>query len=185
MTLSKRQKVLSAVGAALLVVGVVDRFFLGADALGPSTAAAADGVDAMNAAPLSLVSPTALVPESRLRTRRSRLAGCLARLAREEDPLAPEDRRDPFCPPPRWLPQDESLQLVQGPGLEKARAFVAAHKLRAVMLDTAGCCAIVDDELLRIGQVLDGFELVSVTKHSAVLTSDGARVTLNLKEVTP
>ena len=185
MTLSKRQKILVALGAALLVVGVVDRLFLGADALGPSTAAAADGMDAMNATSLSLVPPTALVPESRLRTRRSRLADCLARLAREEDLLAVEDRRDPFCPPPRWLPQDESLQAVQGPGHEEARAFAAAHKLKAVMLDTAGGCAIVDNELLRIGQVLDGFKLVSVSKHSAVLTSDVARVTLNLEEVKP
>ena len=68
---------------------------------------------------------------------------------------------------------------------DATRTFAATHELRAVMMnDSTEARAVINDRFLSVGQTIDGFELISVDKHSAVLASDGTQITLKLSGVT-
>ncbi len=58
--------------------------------------------------------------------------------------------------------------------------FSATHKLTAIMASKTGGVAMVDGVPVRVGQKVDGFKLVSVNSRSAVFSSGGAQVTLQL-----
>ncbi len=55
-----------------------------------------------------------------------------------------------------------------------------AHVLKAVALVDGGGGAIIDDEYVPVGREIDGFLLVSVDEHSAVLRLNSVLVTLKM-----
>lgn len=183
MTLSKRQKVLLASCAVLMAALVVDRVTSGSGGLGPDTAVASPAIEPHDE-PALLPVPPAEIPETGQEGRLDCLADRLEDLA-ERHSLAGVAVADAFCPPPAWLAPNGPVSVVETAGMDRARDFAARHELKAVMLNhSAGARAIIGNRLLGVGQVLDGFKLVSVDKRSAVLVSGDARVTLRLRKVT-
>ena len=86
---------------------------------------------------------------------------------------------DPFQVPAAWLPDDAGgvIQELIDP---IAETFRATHRLNAVMAHQQGGYAIVDGRRLRIGQEIDGFELIEIRVRSIVLESPPLRVELSL-----
>jgi hypothetical protein len=92
-----------------------------------------------------------------------RLAEKLAAVDREQA-LSTTELSDPFQTAKSWdAPQVSSDN--------RPAAFAQRHKLTAVMVSSArngGESAIIDGELVRVGQSLDGFRLIEVSTRSAV-----------------
>jgi hypothetical protein len=83
--------------------------------------------------------------------------------------------RDAFNPSPAWIVSAED----SGP-TQRAITFQNSHRLRAIIESTGPAQAIVDDSLITVGQSLDGFRLVSITRSQATFSDHEVSVTLNL-----
>jgi len=178
MVLSKRQKILVVSLAVSLLALVYDRLQLGSNPIRPSPAAGSVIPDAPVAEPGAAL-PTAAGANSS-KTPKSTLTDRLEDLAKARR-LDGMDVRDAFRPPEGWMPRI-AVQHPTPPASEadKARRFAEEHPLKAILVGPGGSRAIVDDQCLRIGQELGGFELVSINNRSVVLVSNGVRVTLRL-----
>jgi len=97
-----------------------------------------------------------------------------------EDPtIDPASIREPFCKQLPWNTVAPAAAVEAAPNL--AEQFAARHTLTATMGSLQNGIAIIDGNCVRIGKSIDGFRLVSVDRRSALLESNGARVTLGLK----
>jgi hypothetical protein len=85
-----------------------------------------------------------------------------------------------FVPPRSWLVEEVRQDIPSS--RVTAAMFEAKHVLTGVMAAGDRGYAIIDGRTLFIGQVLDGFELISVSERSAVLESAGERIELMLPE---
>ena len=182
MTLTKRQKILIGFCAVLLVALIVDWATAGSG-LGPEPASASaptEEAPEMAALPIPPVETEDIEPAAGIST----LADRLEDLAGEES-IDATVVGDAFCPPPAWLPRSGAAVVSGNMDGDATRTFAATHELRAVMLDDSmDARAVINNRLLGVGQEIDGFELISVDKHSAVLVSDGTQITLRLEGVT-
>ena len=107
----------------------------------------------------------------------------MAILARDEqlDPAAAENA---FGLPKKWLtkPLDPALETVNSPVLSQTQTRIETfrqHHLAAVMVGHRGY-ANVDGQGIFVGESLDGFKLISVTKTTALFELDGSPLELHL-----
>lgn len=182
MTLTKRQKILIGF-CAVLLVGLILDWTMGGSGLGPDAASAeapAEAIAEMAPIPIPTVETEDIEPTAGIST----LADRLEDLAGEAS-IDAVNVEDAFCPPPAWLPRSGAVEVAGNTDGDATRTFAATHELQAVMLDdSVDARAVVNDQLLSVGQEIDGFELISVDKHSAVLASNGTEITLKLSGVT-
>ena len=167
--------VLCAVALAILVI---DRLQLGSGQFGPETARASfvpeDNTDAKDETIATLPAATALSQS------RNDLASRLETMAAQHD-LDGAPVRDAFQPSEVWLSRlgaNHSKPAVAAPPV--GAGFIKKHKLQAVLLGRDGGSAIVNNTYLKIGQELDGFELVSIDANSVGFVSGKVRVVLTL-----
>jgi hypothetical protein len=99
-----------------------------------------------------------------------------------------QDIRDVFVPSGSLRPVRAPVAAVQAAapaptGKPMTEAFAESHQLKAVLTSSGGRMAVIDNTCLKIGQKIDGFELLSVGERSATLASDAAdKITLRLPE---
>jgi len=171
MSLSKRQKTLSAVFLIGLIALVADRTILRPQ--GGPRAASADPLPASvggagSSSNLPAPEPT---PPATITQR-------LNHLASGQD-AGSEELRDPFSLPPSW----SDTTAGKGGGITDASGgFARRHQFRAVVVRDGQSSALVDDSFLVPGQSLDGFMLVSVGSRSALFERDGQQVMLHLAD---
>jgi hypothetical protein len=170
MNLTKRQKVLLGVFLAGAVALVMDRAFVRPQ--GGPAAASADASEFVveHAIPPSNVPVPPAQPQEGCVTR------CLERLWSDEE-MDFQRLRDPFSLPESW-PVEGARSVGATP--DPAALFAQRHQLTAVVIDGAGSYVLIDGRLLRPGQEIDGFRLVSVADRSALFDRAGTRVTLEL-----
>ncbi|MFQ6036850.1 MAG: hypothetical protein ACE5NM_13505, partial [Sedimentisphaerales bacterium] len=90
-----------------------------------------------------------------------------------------DQARDAFSLPAAWL---DELRAQNPLGQADAAArFAKSHQLKAVLIEGKMREAYVDDHLLRPGQELDGFKLVTVNPSSATFEAGTKQVILKLK----
>jgi hypothetical protein len=82
--------------------------------------------------------------------------------------------KDAFCPAPSWAQPG-------APGVTSAPSFQQAHTLIGVMLSGSYAAAMVDGTLVRVGDSIDGYKLISVSKGEAVFQSGDLRATLQTR----
>jgi hypothetical protein len=170
MSLSKRQKILSAVFLLGLVGLVADRTILRPQG-GPQAASADSAAPAPDTAVRSDNAPVAETPGARLP-----VAERLDRwLSGKESGF--EQLRDPFSLPASW---SETGAADREKTPDAVAAFLRMHQLQAVVMQGEDAGALIDDRLLMPGQSLDGFQLLSVGYRSAVFGRDGKQVVLEL-----
>ena len=92
-------------------------------------------------------------------------------------------QRDAFVPPAAWIvvtPPDPlgNAQTVN----TRAVDFCKAHRLSAVLQQGRDSMALVDDELIKVGQSIDGFTLTDVGPHSARFIGQGTSALLPLPD---
>ena len=177
MALSKKRKVIVCILGLAVAALLADRALLGSGKPGPKEAAAEPSA-APAAAPNTPAKSPAAPPRQSRETVRESLA-CRLQALSEAGGSDSANVRDAFCLSPAWT-KDLGPAAPSSPEQDKAEKLKTDHQLMAVMVAREGGYAIVDGKCLRIGQVLDGFTLISVTEKSAVLESDGIRVELKV-----
>ncbi len=106
------------------------------------------------------------------------LAGRLDKIAESESfDLAQVE--DAFLPASGWLKKEQpkARPVVK---VDEVQAFTNTHKLLALVNNAHGGAAIINNQTVVLGKVVDGFTLIEVTKRSAIFEKDGRRVELSL-----
>ncbi len=155
----RRKKIYAALIALGLVAVVVDRL------VGPGASDATDAARAADATPRA-TAPTGLAL--------SNSSPVEAAPFPRHVPAPPntEPARDPFAPPQQRLPELREPGDA-GPDAEPAGpsaasvAFGQSHRLSAVLAAGDGGIVILDDQLLRIGQSVQGCTLTRVENAEA------------------
>jgi len=94
--------------------------------------------------------------------------------------LDPENAPDAFRASEAWMATTpESVQAVEH--RMSASTFRAKYNLDATMVAENGGYAVVDGELLRVGESIDGYRLVSVAERSALFEAGDLQVELALE----
>lgn len=165
-----------------LVALAVDRLILSDGATGPQSAAAADEFVSDETSPASASKP--MMAASPGAVQAPSLANRLQNLAQERK-LILTDVEDAFRPNLNWVgvARPEVVPVASTKpqvGLSEVESFKSRHRLMAVLQNSEGGAAIVGNHTILIGQNIEGFRLVSLTKRSAVFEKDQARVELSL-----
>ena len=166
MKITTKQKVY----AALLSIGVLA---LGLDRGlgGPSTAdaspATAELAASDGAPPLSSTSATTVSLVSQLQ-------------ATSSGSFDPRSAHDAFVPGKCWAPAHTGAATV-GQAQITASDFKRDHRLWALMLSTQGGQAVINGQLVRVGQTVDGFKLVAIGPNRATLLNGDNRVELHME----
>ncbi|MHC4518138.1 MAG: hypothetical protein ACYTAS_06090 [Planctomycetota bacterium] len=169
MMLNGRQKA----GVAVLAVGIaalaIDRVFV----LPKSAPASEPGA--------FVDSYTAPAPEGETAPAASRAQTVARRLdaAWSDKNLRLEAPRNLFALPESWDRNSASGNAAR-PRRTATASFAAAHTLEAIIIDAEGQRALIDDRLVRLGESLDGYELVGVNKESVIFERDGERIEFRL-----
>jgi len=168
MTARRKSLVLLlALGAIALVA---DRFIPRSEntalADEPDTAVAA------TAAALPVASPSPAAPAGPSLSER-------IRKAREQNPHL--SSRDMFQVPLSWAGPPKSAQQTAAPTPPR---FDETHRLTGLILAGERTGALIDGMLIKVGQSIDGYRLVSVANNTAVFESAGERAVLRVEKNT-
>jgi hypothetical protein len=183
MTLTRSRKIVLAVLAVAVAALLVDRLVLAPSASGPKQAQARPTPSGGTAEAKTAALP---VPATLSGTEAdSALAERLEATA-ERFQLDPEALRDGFVPARAWLdelvepvPQEEPEQVA--PEASPAEQFAEQHTLTSVILISGGGSAVIDGKVVPVGQAIDGFTLIRLTRSSAVFAGGGEEVELRLR----
>ena len=173
MKLSKGQKYSVAVLAIALVALAVDRAFLGGGSV-PAGASASS-----NEAPAEPIPEAADPPDPNSEPPTIRLAQRLETLWSEKG-LDMSQARDVFSLSASWLADVRPATPVDRPEQDAVTVFTANHQLRGVLITDQARTVTVDDDILHLGDELDGFKLVAIEEDSATFEAGGKRVSLKL-----
>jgi len=66
--------------------------------------------------------------------------------------------------------------------ISAAEQFAARHQLRAIIGTGRGGLVLVSDRMIRVGEGLDGWRLVHISRDAATFENDGIRVILPLSD---
>lgn len=165
MKLTKERKIYGGLFLVALCALIGDQVFSG-----PSRAAAADS-EVVASAPVHTAPAATPVAHSAIT---NQLAQRLRTLDHDQA-LSASALSDPFKVSKIWD------GAADGPTVNRIWAFNQRHHLTAVMVSGArGGSAIIDGELVRLGQSLEGFKLIEVSTRSATFECNKqlARLTL-------
>jgi len=198
MNLTKRNKMLIAIFGVGLIALVVDRTVLRPGG-GPRSASADSaetyavtqnlpfaGADVRAPGGAPRGTPLAerlahLEPRDEIAPAAPRPSGRSANQGAGEGTPEPQDAlalmRNPFLLPSSWL---RGSDMVEAPTSDLVARFLRTHHLAGVVRNGRECHALVDEQFLAVGQVLDGFTLVALGDRSAVFERDGIRAVLEL-----
>jgi hypothetical protein len=121
------------------------------------------------------VKPTAPTEVSSELALTERLAG-----AADSRNLDFDNTRDAFSPPAAWIASNGTPNAKQAD--VNAEDFIKRHRLVSVLKTGKSAAAQIDGRLIRIGEEIDGFRLVSVNQQCAVLEANGSRAELRFIE---
>ncbi|MFH1077010.1 MAG: hypothetical protein V1753_09310 [Pseudomonadota bacterium] len=102
----------------------------------------------------------------------------------QEPALKPVVSRDIFEPPlvirqPKPIPTSQELEDLEDKK-EKKEKIRPTFVLGGVIMDEGDPMAIINNEFVRLNDVIDGYQLVSVTENSVVLREENDRVSLDV-----
>ena len=155
MKLTKERKIYAGLFVVAACVFVGDQIFSG-----PKEAAAST-----DQAVVATARPPHAAPPASTASTHSRITNQLAQRLRTLDhdqALSATALSDPFKLSKAW--DNGSDALADG----RAWSFNQKHHLTAVMVSGGRGTAIIDGQLVRLGQSIDGFKLVEVSTKSAV-----------------
>ncbi len=173
---TKKHMLFAAAAVLAAMALVIDRAVIGYDLTEPSEVSAGQATDASSASRQA----THGVPGPTKNPVTEHLKG----FSNQAWSGSEDEVRDAFRAPAGWFDQgrpadvEEPEVFLPDPGAE----FVHKHRLEAVMMTGSGGYAILDGEkVIRTGQKIDGFTLVSLIKHEAVFRSGDSQVVLAIE----
>jgi hypothetical protein len=174
----QRKAILGVLGLSGLSL-VMDRaFFAPAEAGADSVVEPAEADLPQRTDPA--VAPVALADSGTPPLRSAAAQAARLREAAERFHLDPRAIDDVFRP--RWLAMPAAPAAEAVESLTDAAAFVAQHRLSAVMGSGPNGHAIVNGRLLRVGEVMGGYRLEGVGERLARFSSDGETAELRVDE---
>ncbi len=182
MKLSKKQAVYGGLLAVAGVALTIDRLFFSEPATAQASPPSAQAVPELP----SVEKPAKLEPATVVALPGDDLISDHLKLMPSVDLQAMPDA---FSPSKQWLlavqpPPAPPPALPPAPPPDttdhRALDFAAAHKLSAVLASRNSGAAIVNDQMVRVGQTLDGFTLTSVKSNTARFTSGSSVVDLTM-----
>jgi hypothetical protein len=98
-------------------------------------------------------------------------------------------KRDIFAPPERFFPPvaapKKSVEIVDGQPVEKVETEVARKDAANMTVESTILSsipkAIINGQLVQVGDTLNGFRIVEISSRSVTLERDGTTVTLEMK----
>lgn len=181
MKLNKQQKITGLVLAVALIVLAMDKLLLSNPESGSALAQAAS-INTTQAVETRPQLPAAEPAQDNLAQNWAGLADQLQVLA-EQQQLELSEVPDVFATPYDWFDDADQQWMTTETGtpeLSKADNFKQNHVLKVVFVSGDQSAAFINDLPLRIGDVIDGFELVSVANRSVMLQSKETKVKLEL-----
>ncbi|MBN1513782.1 MAG: hypothetical protein JXB13_17325 [Phycisphaerae bacterium] len=142
---------------------------------GPAAASAGLSPSAAPGSPL----PATDLPAGSAAPQEAPVTQCLNRLWSDKE-VDFERVRNPFSLPSSWSNLNEKPARTP---LDAGEVFAGRHQLTAVVLDGPRSYVLIDDRLLRPGQEIDGFRLVTVEDRAALFEGTGTRVRLELADL--
>lgn len=179
MKLNKERKILLAVLGAALLVFVADWLLAGSSNTGPSKASA-DVTAVADAAPSATIAEqpndAAIVPTVSVAQQ--------IEAFRQWPQLTAARMADSFEPSAAWIESNQALEQQADEELPQqiAAKFAQEHTLSAVITGTQSGYAVIDGKIVRVGEYLDGFELLLIDDQSVTMSSSKVRVVLSLHE---
>jgi|SRR5581483_10432434 len=166
MKVTKEQKVYVGV----LLIGLV-AFGLDRTIFTPSSAEAADSSSDLLVSKPSPGAHPAAAPKAAVQSNANPISHKLTELS-ESLHVSGEQTKDAFEPSLTWQGK------TAGGAVADTRGFEQTHHLNGVMVGRFPA-AMIDGKLVAVGQVLDGYKLVSVTHGAATFQSGETQVTLH------
>lgn len=173
MKLSKRQQYGLVVLAILSVALIVDRALLGGQ-IAPVGAPASSTDESQPKPAGEAEDPVDARPEAPPMKLAQRLEQAWSQRG-----LDTSKARDIFSLPASWFDDVRPPTPVDSPQ-DAVTLFAANHQLRGVLATGQARCVTVDDRVLRLGDELDGFRLVSIEDDSVTFEAGGRQVILRL-----
>lgn len=175
MKLSKRQKTGLALFVIALVALVIDREFVGGRR-GPAEASASSSPIPPQDTPSESDSPDEDMKPSTIR-----LEQRLETLWLEKN-LDVNQPRDLFSLPASWLTDilPKKPEHIPVPKKDAVTVFITSHQLQAIVISDQTRCVTVNDQVLGLGEELDGFKLVAIEEDSAIFELGERRAALKL-----
>ena len=187
MEITKKHKVMFVALGIAAVVFLADRIMPGSSPAGPNQAQAAIGEPGDETTPeLSSPADDRETQAAEVRTALARRLDSVARSHR----LKPSAVKDAFFPSTEWVgPRGGKVVVDEEPKVNsaeaKAQEFARMHQLKGAIVASDRSIAIIDGNCVSVGQMVDGFELKSVTADTAVLACEGTEVVLKLNAASP
>jgi hypothetical protein len=177
---TRERKILGSILAIALVVLMIDQMSKGPDAVDASvaeetaaTVVAASGGVAAAAPEQSNPTPVRVQPVAQLLME--------IRARRDADPLHIDNA---FAPGEQW-PDRTDQQATLDDQTSDPHAFAQAHRATGVMRSQRGGYAIINGNIVRVGQTLNGFTLTEIKQDRVVFRSDRWEVELPLDTSRP
>jgi len=127
----------------------------------------------------SVTLPGTDLPEAPAPPQEAPVTQCLNRLWSDKE-VDFERVRNPFALPSSWSNLKEKPARTPS---DAGEVFARRHQLTAVVLDGPRSYVLIDDRLLRPGEKIDGFRLVTVENRAALFEGAGMRVRLELADL--
>jgi hypothetical protein len=176
MKLTTSRKACLALLCLAMTALAVDRLILSPGQAGPAHAQAVSAGPGAPSSPQPV--PASAAAPAAFKSVKS-VSARLAELARRED-LDPAQIPDAFAPPKSW-----TIQSAAAPagGAGAKTSFAQTHSLTAVTLAAGRTHAMVSGRMMAVGEKLDGFRLVDISRYSVVFepVEGGQRVELQLE----
>jgi hypothetical protein len=172
MALNKRQKTSMGVLAIGLAALVVDRMYVLPQSAPAGQATAADEYTVTATSDRAVVPPPASAPPDLT-------VAAKLEAAWSDNDLRSDGPRDLFSLPSSW-PRNRGSEKPPRPTMTAEMIFATSHKLEAITMDPQGKRALIDDKLLRLGEMLEGFRLVAIDTESVTFERDEQRIQLEL-----
>jgi hypothetical protein len=99
--------------------------------------------------------------------------------ATETLPGIPRLFHDPFKKPEKLLPAPQGQVVLK----KDENLFQTSSKLTATLLAGENSMVLVNGQALKLGEIIDGYQLLEVKEHSAVFTKDRQHHILEIDNV--
>ncbi len=179
MLKTKERKILAAILAIALLILMVDQF-----SGGPAPADAQSDTPAASIPRSPQELPTATNSAEPVATEAIADAGpSVARMLsviRGNTDYDPQQVDNAFAPSSQWAGDAQNAQ-PQTDDRSDAEAFVQAHRVTAIMRGERGGYAIINGNIVRVGQKLNGFTLIEVSPSAVVFRSEKWEIELPLE----
>ena len=182
MRLTRERKIILSVLTVAVLGLLVDRLFLSSPGTGPGVAAADAPAPAPASSAVVGTSPTVAVQADAPRSDSTSVAQLLESI-RQPGELASADVADAFRPSSAWK-STQGLADIKAPEELPRRTgeeFAREHSLSGVMRSDDGGYAVINGQVVRLGQTVDGFELSAMSDNAVVMASGAVRVVLKLE----